>query len=331
VISALGFAVSHPFAIKNAKGSSEELAHKQAVRDLGEQPMIVVRLISGLGNQMFQYAAGRALSILKDTELLLDNAWYESIHANTPRQYELGNFNISARPLGSWLRACDLQLRRRRYAYLRVLLEALDVPFAPRHIIDIQNGFDDRLAKAGRNVYLDGYWQSECYFSGIRDTLLQEFTFRCAPDPVNSAMLESISQCNAVCIHVRRGDYLTTVNRGIHGLCGLDYYRTAIDYIRSRVSNPTFFIFSDDPQWVESKFPEVERMTAVTHNVGCQDSEDLRLMMNCRHFIIANSSFSWWAAWLGQCTDKIVVAPRRWAVSTKLSDNYRVPQGWIRF
>ncbi len=249
---------------------------------------------------MFQYAAGRALSILNDTKLLLDTAWYESSHPYQPRKFELGTFNISAKPLGSRLRACDLQLRRRRYAFLRPLLDALDVPFAPGDMVDAQNGYDDRLAKAGRNVYLDGYWQSERYFGGIRGTLLQEFTFRYPPDPVNSAMLEKISQCNAVCIHVRRGDYLTTENQGTFGLCGLDYYRTAIDYIRSRVSNPRFFIFSDDPPWVKSQFPDVAQMTLVTHNIGIKDPEDLRLMMACRHFIIANSSFSWWGAWLRQ-------------------------------
>jgi hypothetical protein len=279
---------------------------------------------------MFQYAAGRALSILKDTELLLDTSWYESKHSNQPRKYELETFNISAKLLGSRLRNCDFQLRRRRYAYLRSLLEAFEVPFAPRHIVDGQNGFDDRLAKAGRNVYLDGYWQSEFYFSDIRDTLLKDFTFRCPPDSVNSAILESISRCSAVCVHVRRGDYLTAENQNTFGLCGLDYYRTAIDYIRSRVSNPRFFIFSDDPQWVKSQFPDVENITAVTHNVGCKDTEDLRLMMNCQHFIIANSSFSWWAAWLGRCTDKIVVAPNRWFLSSKPSDKDLVPRDWIR-
>lgn len=292
--------------------------------------MIVVRLMGGLGNQMFQYAAGRALSILNDTKLFLDSSWYESSHTYQPRKFELGTFNISASPLRSWLRTCDLQLQRKRYAYLRELLRACHVPFALKHVVDIEDGFDARLTMSRSSVYLDGYWQSERYFSGIRDTLLQEFTFRCAPDPVNSAMLKSISLCNAVCVHVRRGDYLTTANRNILGLCELDYYRNAMNYIRGRVSNASFHIFSDDPQWVESNFPDFARMTAVTHNVGCKDSEDLRLMMKCRHFIIANSSFSWWAAWLGQCTDKIVVAPKQWFVSAEKSDKDLIPRSWIR-
>ena len=289
--------------------------------------MIISRLKDGLGNQMFQYAVGKSLSLLKGDELFLDSSWYER---DAPRQYGLAAFNISAKPLGGWLKICINQLRRKHCACLRALLQACRIPFGFKLIVDIKKGFDDRLTKASGNIYLDGYWQSECYFKGIRDIILREFTFKNAPDPLNSAMLASISQGNAVCVHVRRGDYLSTTNQGIHGLCDLDYYRRATEYIRSQVSNPSFFVFSDDPQWVETNFPGVKQLTAVTHNVGCKDLEDLRLMMNCRHFIIANSSFSWWAAWLAQSSDKIVVAPKRWHVSAKLSDKDLIPERWIR-
>ena len=221
---------------------------------------------------MFQYATGRSLSLQNGTELLLDTSWYEY---HSLREYELDIFNISARPLEGWLRFFYSQLRRRRYAFLRTPLEALQVPFAPKHIVDREDGFDDRLATAGRNIYLDGFWQSERYFIDIRDVLLRDFTFKGAPDPVNSATLAEISKSNAVCLHIRRGDYVTTeIGQSKHGFCGLDYYRAAIDYMQSRVSNPTFFIFSDDPQWVESNFPDFAQMTAVTHNVGRKNSEE---------------------------------------------------------
>jgi len=140
-------------------------------------------------------------------------------------------------------------------------------------------------------------------------------------------MLARIAVANAVCVHVRRGDYVTSER---HGLCGLDYYREAMAWLQARMSGLEFFVFSDDPAWVAAHFPRNGAVTLVTHNTGRADAEDLRLMMQCRHFVIANSTFSWWGAWLGQAPGKLVIAPKRWNASEKFSEKDMVPEEWAR-
>jgi len=288
----------------------------------------MVRIQGGLGNQMFQYAMARSLSLQMRTELFLDTWDYEM---DTFRKYELERFNISARYLSKRRRDWEGQLQRRRYAPLKLLLQAIQSPLGSKHIVDIERGFDERLGKTNGNVYLNGFWQSERYFSGIRELLLREFTFKAAPNHENAKCLSNIVSQNSVCVHIRRGDYITTPHgQNKHGVCPLDYYHKAIAYIQDRLINPAFYIFSDDPAWVSLSFPQLNPMTIVSHNVEKNDSEDLRLMMNCKHFIIANSSFSWWGAWLGQFPNKTVIAPRRWYISPNHSDKDLVPESWIR-
>jgi hypothetical protein len=289
---------------------------------------VTVRIHAGMGNQMFQYAMGKSLSLQKHGDLVLDVSGYET---DTFRKYELGRFNISTGLLSRRRKDLETQLRRRLYTPLRWLLRAIRSPLVPRHIADAERGFEGGLADIKGSLYLDGYWQSEKYFRGIRELLLKEFTFKNEPNLENAKCLASITTQNAVCVHIRRGDYVTTPHgQTKHGVCPLDYYRKAIAYIRERTADPVFFIFSDDPSWVASNFQMLNSMTIISHNVGQNDSEDLRLMMNCRHFIIGNSSFSWWAAWLGKLPEKIVIAPARWFVSPNQSDKDLVPTTWVR-
>ncbi len=276
---------------------------------------------------MFQYAAGRSLSLQVGTRLYLDTTDYESCSG---RAYALEVFRISAKPLAGWQGICGRQLRRKRYKCLTSLLQALHVPIAFRYLDDAEDRYRAKVTKTGCIAYLDGYWQHESYFSGIRGVLLRDFAFKESPDDENRTMLARIISENAVCTHVRRGDYTTPNGRAFHGVCEVSYYNEAIRHIQERVSNPHFFVFSDDPQWVVSNLPGVERMTIVTHNCGGSATEDLRLMMNCRHFIIANSSFSWWAAWLANAADKIVVAPKQWYASPVKRDDDPALEGWTR-
>jgi len=296
--------------------------------------MIVTRLKEGLGNQMFQYAAGISLSLQKGTAFFFDDSIYTSENwysrKKIGREFGLGAFCLTGKPLDGWRRFCVLTLIRRRYFVLRVLLHALGVPIALKYICDtgVERKVDERLQKCGNNIFLDGYWQTENYFKSVRKVILSEFTFRESPDAKNAALLSGIISCDAVCVHVRRVDYTTPESLAIRGICRIDYYREAVDYITRRVRNPHFYIFSDDPAWVGLTFQGIDSVTMVTHNVGHRDAEDLRLMVHCKHFIIANSSFSWWAAWLGQYSEKIVVAPRRWMAN---GDDYDVvPDGWVR-
>jgi hypothetical protein len=289
---------------------------------------IVVRIHAGLGNQMFQYAAGRSLAQHKRTSLYLDSFGFET---DTFRKYELDRFNISAE---RWSRICKnltMSWGRGRFAPMRRFIQAFHSPLTPIYIKDIEQGFDGTLGETKGSVYLDGYWQSERYFAEIREVLLKEFTFKTAPDEENAKCLSSITSQNAVCVHIRRGDYVTTMHgQAKHGVCGLDYYQAAVARIRKIIDKPAFFVFSDDPAWVNANFPRMNPMTIVSHNVGKTDAEDLRLMMTCRHFITANSSFSWWAAWLGQFPQKTVIAPRRWYAKQDQCDKDLVPESWIR-
>lgn len=287
-----------------------------------------MRIKEGLGNQMFQYAVGRSLAIQKRTALVLDKWLFETY---TYRKFELTRFQISGEFLSKRRRIWEDQLHRRRVWRLRPLLETLCFPFVPKYIQDLEQGFDERLAKINGDIYLDGFWQSERYFNSIRDILLKEFTFKEAADAENSRMLSRIGSCNAVCVHIRRGDYVSTPHgRQTHGVCSLEYYHGGFEYIRKRITDPVFFVFSDDPEWAASNFSNFQSTTVVSHNVGRDDIEDMRLMMNCRHFIIANSTFSWWSAWLSQNPDKIVIAPKRWFASPTQPDKDRVPESWIR-
>jgi Glycosyl transferase family 11 len=290
--------------------------------------MVIVRIKAGLGNQMFQYAVGRSLALQKGTDLVMDNGLYE---IDTFRKFELARFKISGKFLSRPRRMLEEQLQRRKLKPLRSVLETIRFPLVPTYIQDLQKGFDRRPEESDRDLYLDGFWQSEQYFKSIRDLLLKDFTFKEDPDPENSRMLSCIDSSNAVCVHIRRGDYVSTASgRERHGVCSMDYYCSALDHIRQRTVDPVFFIFSDDPEWVVSDFPKIESATIVSHNVGRNDIEDMRLMMRCRHFIIANSTFSWWAAWLSRHPGKIVIAPKVWYASPTLSDADLVPENWVR-
>jgi hypothetical protein len=291
--------------------------------------MIIVRLRGGLGNQLFQYAAGRALALRVGTELKLDLAEFEQ---PGPRVYELHRFNVcesflepgEKRRIGRWL-------RRRRHKWGRAL-DAVWPWRVMRYVHDRETGFDPQVLRVRGDAYLAGFWQREEYFADIAEVIRREFAFRAGPDERNATTLAEIAAGgNAVCVHVRRGDYLDPQMHSLFGLCGPEYYRRAMDLMRARVAGPRFFLFSDDPAWTRGNFDIDARTRLVDHNVGSRDHEDLRLMAACRHFIIANSSFSWWGAWLSPFGEKIVVAPRIWLADAERSGFDPCPAGWIRF
>ncbi|MGD0347846.1 MAG: alpha-1,2-fucosyltransferase [Terracidiphilus sp.] len=300
--------------------------------------MIVARLKGGLGNQMFQYACGFVLSLRKDTEFRFDASIYATDYAtddwlakgHIKRNFELGVFSLTAYPLSGWKEFCVLTLLRRPFRPLRIILHLVGVPWALRYLSDTSHfrQVHPRFHDLGKNLYLDGHWQTEDYFKGYRAVIRREFAFRKPPDAQNSAMLSSIRSCNSVCVHVRRTDYTLPEFVASLGLCSVEYYRAAVAYMLRLFSDAQFFIFSDDPAWTAANLSYLASKTFVTHNVGRNDAEDLRLMMSCRHFIVANSTFSWWAAWLGNHPEKIVVAPEKWTATGEKND--AVPAEWVR-
>ena len=292
--------------------------------------MIIVKLMGGLGNQMFQYAAGRRLALLHQTELKLDLNWFARISpVITSRKYELGAYPIQATV------ASAEDMRTIMPTKLPAILSRLIVQLLPRrmhrYVVERQYRFDPDILSLPDDVYLDGYWQCPNYFADIADTIRDEFTLRTEPGPKNHQLAEEIMRTESVSIHIRRGDYVShPTHRRLYASCSREYYQSAAEMIAGRVRQPNYFIFSDDPDWVRKNVTSINPVRFVDHNGPDRACEDMRLMSCCKHHIIANSSFSWWGAWLSHNTDKIVIAPANWFRDEKLSTRDLIPRQWIQ-
>lgn len=276
--------------------------------------MIFVKIHYGLGNQLFQYALARRISVERKIPFKIDASFY-SLSAGNDQQnrgYELSKFTVVERM------ATDKDLQRFKgpslYRRLSGWFDRLRPYYLRSVVYEQQPSFDPNILRIRSGAYLHGYWQNEKYFNTIEDVLREDLRFKDEPDSVNKSILKKIrSTQSSVAIHIRRGDYLTdkTVISLLHP-CPMAYYQAAIDHLVNVVGDPFFFIFSDDPEWVEANFKVEHPHFFVSGYNANQPVEELRLMSSCNHFIIANSSFSWWAAWLGKAQDKIVVAPKLW-------------------
>lgn len=290
--------------------------------------MIISQLIGGLGNQMFQYAAGRALSILSGVPLRLDTSGFTSYGLHQGFELEQVFFcpvtlatTHDVRAVLGWQSS---SLARRLFARpaLRLLRN--------RHfIVEPHFHYWPGISRVPLPVYLMGYWQSERYFSNVAEIIRKDFTFKQPMTGRNSELAAEIGAVNSVSIHVRRGDYVNNpmANR-THGLCSIDYYKSAIKYIADRVCAPHFFVFSDDINWVKANLNAVYPCRYIDHNRNREGYNDMRLMSLCKHHIISNSTFSWWGAWLNAQDDKIVIAPKRWfAIHYNTKD--LLPESWV--
>lgn len=290
--------------------------------------MIIVRIIGGLGNQMFQYAAGRQLAAAHNTILKLDISDFKDYPL---RDYDLSAFNI--KELFATPEEILLLKEPDTGSFKKKLKKLLRRPskVGITHIREKQYHFDPKIPTMPGSIYLDGYWQSEKYFSDIADIIKNEFTVKLPQTDKNMELAQQITSCESVSLHVRRGDYVTDAKTNtIHGTCDLDYYARCIEHLTQKVHRPCFFIFSDDPEWTERNLRITHPVTFIDHNGAKRNYEDLRLMSQCRHHIIANSSFSWWGAWLGQHQNTIVYAPKRWFNSPSFNTQDLLPETWAR-
>ena len=285
--------------------------------------MIAFRAQGGVGNQLFQYAAARRLALQHDCPLVVDHHWFDHPLSNeTPRHLELARYSVAMRL------ATPLELLRwtpMRSRWSRYLAPLLPMNLVREHGHEVNRN----VFSASSNSYLSGFWQSEAYFVDIREQLLTELTPLAPPGAQDLAVIERMQGC-AISVHVRRGDYASLPSASAyHGLCTLDYYRKAIAYVAERVLCPTLFVFSDDPDWTKANLQSPFPTYYVDHNPSEKAFQDLRLMSLCHHHILANSSFSWWGAWLSRHSDGIVIAPERWyAVDRPTPD--LIPSRWIR-
>lgn len=287
--------------------------------------MIIVKLRGGLGNQLFQYALGRKLAVQKGTVLKLEISDLKKGN----REFQLSKFNTHFRIATK----TDLILIvLKKYKYLGLLLAQFfyKKKYYSKNPILKENSllYNENIIECLDDTYLVGYWQSEKYFKDIEQLLREEITLRSPLEGRVKEMMLEIEKKESVCIHVRAGDYIANseVRKNI-GVLPNEYYCAAVDEILKKVKNPHFFIFSDDINSAKKKMNLINEHTFV--DVSDQrDYVDLYLMSRCKHFITANSSFSWWAAWLSPVKEKKVYVPEPWCKNLKYYPIDIYPESW---
>ena len=297
--------------------------------------MICVNINGGLGNQMFQYACAKALAINNRTSLVLDLSSLNKSTNNgrtTKRSFELsGVFKIK------YIEVSSTDLNKLKPIHLR-MLNVLFLKFGikgvqfSKYFIENKFSYNHNIKKVGKNCYLSGYWQSPKYFNSIETLIRKEFTFQKPLDSKNLEILNLIKNTISVSIHIRRTDFQIINSNDIHGTCSIDYYQRSILHIEKNVINPVFFIFSDDINWAKENLKVPMNSYLVSGSTGEKSYIDMQLMSNCNHNIIANSSFSWWGAWLNSNPNKIVIAPKKWFSDEKMNaqTDDLIPAEWIR-
>lgn len=293
--------------------------------------MIIVKLIGGLGNQMFQYAAGRHLAHLHQTDLLVDTAFLDKDPngAYTKRDLELSVFNVDLKVAStSDIKKFSIEGSNK---YSRALQRHLPILFTNLYAAESGMTYQKEFLNFPKNTYLDGFWQSERYFKSIESILVKEFTPKAPLDQKNDQWLTKITSSESVSLHIRRGDYVSSRNaQEHHGNLALSYYTNALKLIKEKHSAVEVFVFSDDLEWCKSNLQLEDKIYFVDANQKQSFHLDMYLMSHCKHNIIANSSFSWWAAWLNQNTNKIVVAPKDWFNDKSINTKDLIPASWIK-
>jgi len=295
----------------------------------------MVKVMGGLGNQMFQYAAARRLALARGSALKLDLSFYlDGVQAGDHlRSFQLCHLNIAAEPASREEVAgfCARARQPSKIAALELVRKLRRGAPGPRLHVERHFHFDPAVLRLSDDCYLDGYWQSEKYFAEVQEAIRAEFAPREPLTGKSLELAETIRSVNAVSVHVRRGDYVSApAISAMHGSCSLDYYQGAVARLATALPAPHFFIFSDDPDWVREHLKLPYAMTLVAHNGPDEVCQDLRLMSLCRHHIIANSSLSWWGAWLSGHPGKSVIAPKRWFNDPSKRTGDLLPAGWIR-
>mgnify|MGYP000847083475 CR=1 FL=1 len=296
--------------------------------------MIITKIFQGLGNQFFQYAFGLARAKQLNTSLKIDSRYFEK-HAEVTqwgytykRDFGLNRFNISSEEATE--QEIDSVCHPLGKTLAQKLLNQYRIKLAPKQhkffVKEERLTYNPKFNHLLNNTYVEGYFTDERYFGAVREQLQQEFTLKNLPSETNLKLIEKIQNCNSVCISIRRTNFL---NNPLHGTCGEEYYYKAMDVIAERIENPVFFVFSDDNAWINRYFESKYDCVFVQHNFP-DFYEDFRLMVNCKHHIIPNSTFPWWAAWLSDYSSKIVIAPMHWLNTTDFDHSSYVPSSWIK-
>jgi hypothetical protein len=317
--------------------------------------MIIIRITSGLGNQLFQYATARSIANRYKTIVKIDTIHY---YIDKQRSFALDSFQIPISKVtitdllkiypfeGILLILLKPFIGRKKTGKLILWLEQkifkyqayYNKPLANKQTLIKKNiliqryyHFDEEIINAKDNIYMIGYFQSWKYFNNIKSILIEEIKLKKTIRSHNKGILQQITNCDSVSVHIRRGDYFSDANnRKLFEVFDMHYFVNAIQMMKQKLTSPVFFIFSDDIEWVKKNFQLSEHIVFFKNSKGDKPAEDLILMSNCKHNIISNSSFSWWGAWLNQNPGKIVIAPKKWLNSEEYDTKDLLPPDWIK-
>lgn len=289
--------------------------------------MIGIKFQGRMGNQLFQYAFAYHLAKRYKTKIKIADIW----HYKTPRNHNfaLRHFAIDWSLVGNRHAGFTERVQQKLQKYLPAFLQARPPQvFADENYEEFHEKFIATTYRFRGTPLFDGYWQDERFFKPVEHAIRAQFRVARAPSKDNALLLEKIQAANAVSLHVRRGDYALPEALPSFGFCDLHYYRSAVALMASKTRDPYFFVFSDDIAWAQEHVAVHPRMHFVDINGEAAAHEDLRLMYSCKHHITANSSFSWWGAWLNPSPEKIVIAPTPWFVDPDARKDI-VPSSWI--
>ncbi len=292
--------------------------------------MIIAQITGGLGNQMFQYAAAKALSLHLHAELKLDIQSFK--REILPELDVERNFELTAFKEFDFQEASKDEIRElQKESLLGKKLEKIIPPYKRRVYSEKDFSFDPNFFKAKYPVYIRGHRQSEQYFYPYREQIKQIFVL---PEIIFNnvfAMGEKMKFENSLAVHVRRGDFLRLpIILDWHGVLEKNYYAKGIEIIRDKVDNLKIYYFSDDIDWIKKELLPEFPGEIISESISKNHYQDFYLMSQCKHNIIANSSFSWWAAWLNNHKDKKVIAPKKWFNNAPLNYKDVIPENWIK-
>jgi hypothetical protein len=297
--------------------------------------MILVRLMGGLGNQMFQYATAKAISIRNNSPLKVDLTLLEmgkqmaheivthrdldldifqmKIDFASKSEIEYFNGKVYKSVFGKVLNRLQLYLRKGQL------------------VLENGRGFNSNVTKLAGNVCLVGGWQSEKYFKEFETEIRNDFKFKNPILEISNELLNEIQKNEAVCVNVRRGDYVTSpIYSKEVGALPAEYYNEGMKLITEKIPSAVFYVFSDDLEWCKANLKNENNLVFVEHEqAGKKFSNYLQLMTKCKYFVIPNSTFGWWGAWLSSYDNKIVVAPKMWTIDLTVRPWDIIPEGWI--
>lgn len=286
--------------------------------------MIITRIQGGLGNQMFQYAIAKSLALKNNDQFKLDDSFFST---QTLREYQLNQFNI----IEDFASKSEIYKLRGIEGFRYKIFKKLGFKYSrPSSYVEDKSStiYQEEIFNLRKDdIYLSGFWQNEKYFSSIKKSIVDDFMPKNKISTTAAKYLEKIKNSNSISLHVRRGDYVQCAN-ATHGLCDINYYIRALNFMEKNIKDRNIFIFSDDIAWCKKHFALLKDSYFIDETKS--EVEDLILMKNCKHNIIANSTFSWWGAWLNQNPDKVIITPKYWYARKDWKNKHPAPSNWER-